>query len=108
MAEADTAFALTRCTHFVGFRGDEYTRACRVFGEPDFVHILWDRRARREIAPGDRIIFANEASETAVSPRNGPDIKEPLWIADARTLGFSVAEIARLTNPNHTEEGGTE
>jgi hypothetical protein len=45
-------------THFVGFRGDEYARACRVFGRPDFVHPGWDLRARREIEPGDRVIFA--------------------------------------------------
>jgi hypothetical protein len=45
-------------THFVGFRDDRYNRAIRVFGRPDFVHRFWDRRARDEIAPGDRVIFA--------------------------------------------------
>lgn len=25
--------------HFVGFCGDEYSRAVLVFGEPDFIHI---------------------------------------------------------------------
>ena len=48
----------TGLTHFVGFRGNEYARACRVFGRPDFIHPGWDRRAQIEIAPGDRVIFA--------------------------------------------------
>jgi hypothetical protein len=46
------------CTHFVGFRGDEYWRAVRVFGPPDFVHPGWDLRAEREIADGDTVLFA--------------------------------------------------
>jgi hypothetical protein len=46
--------------HFVGFRGDEYTRAVRVFGQPDFFHYHWDVRAAYsgEIAIGDIVIFA--------------------------------------------------
>lgn len=47
--------------HFVGFRGDEYTRARRVFGEPDFIHRNLDQRALGDIAPGDLVIFANGA-----------------------------------------------
>ena len=45
-------------THFVGFSGDEYVRACRVFGKPEFVHPGWDRRALRDVAERDRVIFA--------------------------------------------------
>lgn len=45
--------------HFVGFKGDEYARAIEIFGEPDFVHPVWDVRAQQEIAPNDRAIFAN-------------------------------------------------
>ncbi len=65
------------CLHFVGFRGDEYTRAQRVFGTPDFVHPGWDLRARREIADGDTIIFARgtEADEPRVRSFN--DWNEP-------------------------------
>jgi hypothetical protein len=44
--------------HFVWFRGDEYSRACRIWGRPDFVHIGWDRRAAREIGPLDTVVFA--------------------------------------------------
>lgn len=38
--------------HFVGFRGDEYIRAQRVFRRPDFVHIGWDLRPLGAIPPG--------------------------------------------------------
>ncbi len=44
--------------HFVGFRGEEYWSAVRVWGLPDFVHRWWDKRARREIAAQDTVIFA--------------------------------------------------
>ena len=44
--------------HFVGFRDDRYLNAVRVFGLPDFIHRGWDRRAQREIAPGDVVVFA--------------------------------------------------
>jgi hypothetical protein len=45
-------------THFVGFKDDRYHAAVRTFGRPDFVHRFWDRRAVDEIAPEDRVIFA--------------------------------------------------
>jgi len=44
--------------HFVWFRGDEYYAAVQTFGVPDFIHIGFDLRARRDIAPGDRVVFA--------------------------------------------------
>jgi hypothetical protein len=44
--------------HFVWFRGDEYNSACRIWGKPDFIHRGWDRRALREIADGDTVVFA--------------------------------------------------
>jgi len=48
------------CTHFVGFRGDEYHNAVKTFGEPDFIHRFFDPRAKAEFMEGDRVIFANE------------------------------------------------
>jgi hypothetical protein len=63
--------------HFVGFRGDEYTRACRVFGSPDFIHLGWDRRAQREIADGDTVVFARGPHDQAPGARNFNDIVEP-------------------------------
>lgn len=50
--------------HFVGFTGDEFGRAQKVFGAPDFVHRKWDVRALQEIAPGDVVVFANGVSES--------------------------------------------
>lgn len=44
--------------HFVGFRGEEYHSAVRAFGLPDFIHRGWDRRAQREIAACDTVVFA--------------------------------------------------
>ena len=66
----------SRAVHFVGFRGDEYHRACRVFGVPDFIHIGWDRRARREIADDDLVVFATGSHDQPVSDRNYNDIVE--------------------------------
>lgn len=45
-------------THFVGFRGEEYHSAVRIFGPPDFYHRVWDHRAQREIAINDTVVFA--------------------------------------------------
>lgn len=64
--------------HFVGFRGNEYARACRTFGKPDFIHYVWDRRAKREIAPADVIVFAKGDERQPVARFNGPDIFEDL------------------------------
>lgn len=62
--------------HFVGFRGDEYVRAQRVFGRPDFIHIGWDLRAQREIAPGDVVVFARGSADQEPQARSFPDILE--------------------------------
>lgn len=62
--------------HFVGFRGDEYNRAIRVFGKPDFIHMAWDRRAQREIAEGDTVIFANKARPGQIVKYNTSDLIE--------------------------------
>lgn len=45
--------------HFVGFKGDEYNSAVRVFGQPDFVHRVWDTRVQQDVVKGwDRVVFA--------------------------------------------------
>lgn len=61
--------------HFVGFRGEEYWSAVRVFGLPDFVHMGWDRRAQRDVAPEDTVVFA-KGSPDKIEPYNRPDIFE--------------------------------
>ena len=46
---------------FFGFRGDEYNRAKKIWGEPDFIHPVHDRRAYIEIDTDiDILIFANK------------------------------------------------
>ena len=60
-------------THFVGFRGDEYHRAQRVFGPPDFVHHVWDACAvsMAQECPGT-VIFA-KGDDTYIVPYTRDD-----------------------------------
>lgn len=62
--------------HFVGFRGDEYWSAVRIWGRPGFIHRRWDTRAWREIADGDVIVFATGDEHQQPSRYNGDDIRE--------------------------------
>lgn len=61
--------------HFVGFRGEEYWSAVKIFGLPDVYHRVWDMRARREIADYDTVIFAKYDSDNP-SPYNYDDSNE--------------------------------
>jgi len=49
--------------HFVGFRGDEYNNAVKVFGKPDFFHRNFDIRLLLggEVATNDKVVFANSS-----------------------------------------------
>ncbi|GHH09456.1 hypothetical protein GCM10008023_06160 [Sphingomonas glacialis] len=60
--------------HFVGFRGEEYWSAVRVWGKPGFIHVGNDNRMRREMADGDVVIYAN-GCEARPSDRNFSDLK---------------------------------
>ena len=66
--------------HYVGFRGDEYARANRIWGGPVVIHRKWDRRARRDIGPDDTIIFATGDETQPVAESNGDDLDER-WLA---------------------------
>ncbi len=44
--------------HFVGFVGEEYLFAVRVFGRPDFYHPSARELHRAFMAPGDTVVFA--------------------------------------------------
>ena len=68
---------MSAAVHFVWFRGEEYVRACRVWGKPDFIHMGWDRRSRRDIDfDCDTIIFARGEHDQPYAPRNFDDIRE--------------------------------
>lgn len=64
--------------HFIGFRGEEYWSAVRVWGRPSFIHMGWDRRAQRDIAEGDVVVFARGNADQPIAPYNFPDMKEKL------------------------------
>lgn len=59
---------MSNSIHFVGFRGDEYHSAVRVWGEPDFFHRVWDVRASHEVVAGDTVVFARP--EPVENPRS--------------------------------------
>lgn len=62
--------------HFVGFRDDRYWNAVRVFGRPTFIHRRWDRRAQRDIGPGETVVFATGDEHQPLSRFNGDDYDE--------------------------------
>lgn len=63
--------------HFIGFRGDEYTRAKRVWGEPDFIHKWHDSRMYGDVGDGDTLIFANKTRPEFISEYSWQD--HELW-----------------------------
>lgn len=50
--------------HFVGFKDDRIHAARKVWGEPDFYHRHWDRRAVGMVVCGDIVVFANGDEHT--------------------------------------------
>lgn len=75
------------CTHFIGFHDDRYHAAVRVFGEPAFLHLGYDRRALREIADGDVVVFADGPSDQAPRDKSFPDILDGSEIGWSRRIG---------------------
>jgi hypothetical protein len=65
-----------RCVHFIGFRGDEYWSAAKIWGRPHFIHQRWDLRARRDIGEEDLVVFATGDETSPLSRHNGNDIDE--------------------------------
>lgn len=62
--------------HFVGFRGDEYHSAVRIFGTPDFIHIGWDVWAKQAVVAEDIAVFARGTIDDKPSRYSFPDMKE--------------------------------
>ena len=67
---------LPAAVHYVGFRGDEFVRAKRLFGGPVIIHRVWDRRAQRDIGPDDLVVFADGDDTQPLARWNGDDIDE--------------------------------
>lgn len=65
--------SLRPALHFVGFSGDEYSVAVRLWGVPDFIHPINDPRSRLEVADNDIKIYANK-SDLNPKMRNAPDL----------------------------------
>jgi hypothetical protein len=60
-----------QCVHFVGFRTTgQYWRACQVWGKPDFVHRVWDYRAKfgGERDENDIFVFAKGTEHDEPTP----------------------------------------
>lgn len=78
------------CTHFVGFKGDEYTSAVRVFGKPDFFHRKNDVRLvfGGELAPWDIVVYANGAEKSVL-----------LTAVDDSNIDVQKFEMEVLKNP---------
>jgi hypothetical protein len=62
-----------RHVHFVGFRGDEYHRAARVFGPPDFVHMVHDARMYGDVGARDVLVFGPKADPEKISEYSWQD-----------------------------------
>lgn len=69
----------TPVTHFIGFRGDEYVRARRIWRGPHFIHRWLDERAFREIDwERDTVLLAN-TERGDLRPFSAPDITGPAY-----------------------------
>ena len=49
--------SMMRTVHYVGFRGDEYARAHRIFGGPVMIHRDYDDRVFSEVGDSDVVFF---------------------------------------------------
>ena len=70
-----------RTVHFVGFRGDEFNRARRVWGGPAMVHMVNDQRVWTEVGEDDVVVFANKETEE--------NVREFVWDASAVPSEFT-------------------
>lgn len=65
--------APSRHVHFVGFRGLEYISAVRVFGEPDFIHMVHDFRMYGDVGDGDLILHGPKSTPDTISQYSWQD-----------------------------------
>jgi hypothetical protein len=63
--------------HFIGFRGEEFWSAVKVFGYPDFVHLIHDNRMYGDVGDEDTLVFGPKASPDKISEYSWQD--HELW-----------------------------
>ncbi|MFZ3583691.1 hypothetical protein ACOI1H_16170 [Loktanella sp. DJP18] len=69
---------MARTVHYIGFRGDEFTRAFQIYGGPVMIHRVNDARTQADIDDGvDIAIYANKEREDRVREIPGPCISGP-------------------------------
>jgi hypothetical protein len=79
----DVKASIKPAVHFVGFRGEEYWSAVKIWGLPDFIHIGWDRYAMHAIIPEDTVVFAKGEWTQEPNHYGYPDMKRgPLHLYD--------------------------
>lgn len=66
-----------RHVHFVGFRGEEFWSAVKVFGYPNFIHSIHDHRMYGDVGPEDVLIFGPKANPDHISKFSWQD--HELW-----------------------------
>jgi len=54
-----------RTIHYVGFRGDEFNRAKRIFGGPVMIHKHFDDRVFSEVGPDDVVVFGPSSKKVS-------------------------------------------
>ena len=59
--------------HFIGFRGEEYHSAVKVFGPPDFIHMWHDARMYGDAGDGDTLVFGPKGNPNKVSEYSWQD-----------------------------------
>ena len=69
--------------HYVGFRGDEFLRAKRLWGGPVMIHRCWDLRAQRDIGEEDVVIFATGDEHQVPKRMSGDDLDEK-WLLEEK------------------------
>jgi len=63
--------------HFIGFRGEEYWSAVKIFGVPDFIHLIHDNRLYGDVGEHDILIFGPKADPYRISQFSWQD--HELW-----------------------------
>lgn len=63
--------------HFIGFRGEEYWSAVKIFGAPDFIHLIHDNRLYGDVGENDILVFGPKADPDRISQFSWQDHK--LW-----------------------------